>query len=92
LLWAPTKRGREHQSQTTYRDAAPGTVLAASQQAKLASLDLSTDTRARHARNTPQSGNAAAAQYRSIRADAVEKGKNEPIKLFACAPVETIIS
>jgi hypothetical protein len=64
LLWAPTKRGREHPSQTTCRDAAPGTVLAASKQAKLASFDLSTDTRARHARNTPQSGNAAARNIR----------------------------
>jgi hypothetical protein len=25
----------------------------------------------------------------SLLADAVEKGKNEPIKIFACAPVET---
>jgi hypothetical protein len=24
-----------------------------------------------------------------LRVDAVEKGKNEPIKIFACAPVET---
>jgi hypothetical protein len=24
--------------------------------------------------------------------DAVEKGKNEPIKIFACAPVETDFS
>jgi hypothetical protein len=24
-----------------------------------------------------------------LRVDAVEKGKNEPIKFFACAPVET---
>jgi hypothetical protein len=26
---------------------------------------------------------------RSFRVDAVEKGKNEPIEIFACAPVET---
>jgi hypothetical protein len=26
---------------------------------------------------------------RPVLADAVEKGKNEPIKFFACAPVET---
>jgi len=26
---------------------------------------------------------------RSLVTDAVEKGKNEPIKIFACAPVET---
>jgi len=25
-----------------------------------------------------------------IWADAVEKGKNEPIEIFACAPVETV--
>jgi hypothetical protein len=26
---------------------------------------------------------------RRLMTDAVEKGKNEPIKFFACAPVET---
>jgi hypothetical protein len=27
-----------------------------------------------------------------VVADTVEKGKNEPIKIFACAPVETSFS
>ena len=40
LLWAPTKRGREHQSQTTCPNAAP---VHRSHQAKLASADLSID-------------------------------------------------
>jgi len=26
---------------------------------------------------------------RQLMTDTVEKGKNEPIKIFACAPVET---
>jgi hypothetical protein len=28
----------------------------------------------------------------SLSVDTVEKGKNEPIKIFACAPVETSFS
>jgi hypothetical protein len=39
-----------------------------------------------------KSGHHATIANRSLVADAVEKGKNELIKFFTCAPVETVIS
>jgi hypothetical protein len=39
--------------------------------------------------NPPGSCRGHRRPARQLRADAVEKGQNEPIEIFACAPVET---
>jgi hypothetical protein len=43
----------------------------------------------RTSRKLPRCGAAQARSKRSLWVDTVEKGKNEPVKIFACAPVET---
>jgi hypothetical protein len=45
-----------------------------------------------HVGFAPQSGLSTALETCPLWADAVEKGKNEPIKIFACTPVEISFS
>ena len=68
LLWAPTKRGREHRSHTTCHDTVARFGSRRISPNKARDITPLNDRRVQHGRDTPQSGSAVAAQYRSISA------------------------